>query len=68
MDWVKNGHRIFNQLQELPIPVIARVESYALGGGLELAMACDMIVASEEARFAQPEAGLGVMPGGNQSG
>ena len=63
MDWVKNGHRIFNQLQELPIPVIARVESYALGGGLELAMACDMIVASEEARFAQPEAGLGVMPG-----
>lgn len=63
MDWVKNGHRIFNQLQQLPVPVIARVESYALGGGLELAMACDMIIASEEARFAQPEAGLGVMPG-----
>lgn len=63
MDWVKNGHRIFNQLQQLPVPVIAKVESYALGGGLELAMACDMIIATEEARFAQPEAGLGVMPG-----
>lgn len=49
MDWVKNGHRIFNQLQQLPVPVIARVESYALGGGLELAMACDMIIACEEA-------------------
>lgn len=63
MDWVKNGHRIFNQLQQLPIPVIAKVESYALGGGLELAMACDMIIATENAKFAQPEASLGVMPG-----
>lgn len=63
IDWVKNGHRVFGMLQELPIPVIAKVESYALGGGLELAMACDMIVASENAKFAQPEASLGVMPG-----
>lgn len=63
MDWVKNGHRIFNKFQALPIPVIAKVEHYALGGGLELAMSCDMIIASEEARFAQPEASLGVMPG-----
>ena len=63
MDWVKNGHRIFNKLQHLPIPVIAKVESYALGGGLELCMACDMILASEDAKFAQPEASLGVMPG-----
>ena len=62
-DWVKNGHRIFRRLQELPVPVIAKVEKFALGGGLELAMSCDMIIASEEARFAQPEAGLGVMPG-----
>lgn len=61
--WVKNGHRIFNRLQALPVPVIAKVEKYALGGGLELAMSCDMILASEEARFAQPEASLGVMPG-----
>lgn len=62
-EWVKNGHRIFRRLQELPVPVIAKVEKFALGGGLELAMSCDMIIASEEARFAQPEAGLGVMPG-----
>ena len=54
-DWVKNGHRIFRRLQELPVPVIAKVEKFALGGGLELAMSCDMIIASEEARFAQPE-------------
>ena len=62
-DWVKNGHRIDNRLQALTVPVIATVESYCLGGGLELAMACDMIIATEEARFAQPEASLGVMPG-----
>lgn len=63
IDWVKNGHRIFGMLQELKIPVIAKVESYCLGGGLELAMACDMILCTEDAKFAHPEAGLGVMPG-----
>ncbi|WP_159441917.1 enoyl-CoA hydratase/isomerase family protein [Clostridium sp. Marseille-P2415] len=62
-DWVANGHRIFNRLQTLPVPVIAKVGKYALGGGLELAMACDMIIAGENARFGQPEASLGVMPG-----
>lgn len=61
--WVRNGHRIFNQFQALRQPVIAKVAKSALGGGLELAMACDMIVAGEEATFAHPEAGLGVMPG-----
>ena len=68
IDWVKNGHRIFGKLQELPIPVIAKIERYALGGGLELAMSCDMIIASEEAMFAQPEASLGVMPGWGGTG
>ena len=63
IDWVKNGHRVFGMFQKLPFPVIAVVESYALGGGLELAMSCDMILATENARFAQPEASLGVMPG-----
>lgn len=61
--WVRNGHRIFNQLQGLRQPVIAKVAKNAMGGGLELAMACDFIVAGEHAVFAHPEAGLGVMPG-----
>lgn len=61
--WVKNGHSIFSKLQDLSIPVIAKIDSYALGGGLELAMACDFIIAGEKAKFAQPEASLGVMPG-----
>lgn len=61
--WVENGHRIFDQLQQLKVPVIAKVAKSALGGGLELAMACDFIVAGENASFAHPEAGLGVMPG-----
>lgn len=62
-DWVLNGHRIFNRLQELSLPVIAKVAKFALGGGLELAMACDFIIAGEHAKFGQPEASLGVMPG-----
>lgn len=63
IDWVHNGHRIFNRLQELRLPVIAKVAQSALGGGLELAMACDFIVAGQDARFGHPEAALGVMPG-----
>lgn len=62
-DWVLNGHRIFNRLQDLGIPVIAKVAKFALGGGLELAMSADMIIAGEQAQFGQPEASLGVMPG-----
>jgi len=61
--WVMRGHRILNLLEDLPMPVVAVVEGYAIGGGLELAMACDLIFASETARFAQSEAGLGFIPG-----
>ena len=61
--WVERGHRVLNQLEDLPMPVVAVVEGYAMGGGLELAMACDLIFASDTARLAQSEAGLGFIPG-----
>ncbi len=61
--WVMLGHRVLNRLEDLPLPVVAVVEGYAMGGGLELAMACDLIFASDSARFAQSEAALGFIPG-----
>jgi enoyl-CoA hydratase len=61
--WVERGHRVFGALADLPVPVIAAVRGYCLGGGLELALACDFIAAAEGARFGLPEAGLGFVPG-----
>ncbi len=61
--WVKCGHDVLNQLEDLPCPSFAIVSGYAMGGGLELAMACDLILASPNARFAQSEAALGFIPG-----
>ena len=59
----KQGNDVFLKLESFPIPVIAAVGGYALGGGCELAMACDFRVCSEHAVFGQPEVGLGITPG-----
>ena len=59
----KMGNDIFLMIEKFPIPVIAAVNGFALGGGNELAMSCDIRICSENALFGQPEVGLGITPG-----
>ena len=59
----KKGNDVFRKIENLPIPVIAAVNGFALGGGCEISMSCDIRICSENAIFGQPEVGLGITPG-----
>ena len=59
----KHGNDVFRRIETLPIPTIAAINGFALGGGCELSMSCDIRICSETAVFGQPEVGLGITPG-----
>ena len=59
----KKGNDIFRKIETFPIPVIAAINGFALGGGCEISMSCDIRICSDNAIFGQPEVGLGITPG-----
>ena len=59
----KKGNDVFRKIETFPIPVIAAVNGFALGGGCEISMSCDIRICSDNAQFGQPEVGLGITPG-----
>jgi enoyl-CoA hydratase len=61
--FAERGHRLMTMMEAAPFPIVAAVNGFALGGGLELALACDFAVASSTAKLGLPEVGLGVIPG-----
>lgn len=67
-DWIGVGHRVFNALESLRCPTLAVVDGLAFGGGLELALACDLRIMVDGARLALPETGLGTVPGWGGAG
>ena len=62
-NFVRRGQALYQKISEFPIPVICAINGYALGGGCELALACDIRVAAENAKIGLPEATLGILPG-----
>jgi enoyl-CoA hydratase/3-hydroxyacyl-CoA dehydrogenase len=62
-EFTQLGHKVFRRIEEMDAIVIAAINGYALGGGMEMALACDIILASEKARVGLPEVGLGIHPG-----
>lgn len=64
LEYISRVQYVFNRLTQLSIPVIAALNGYTIGGGLELAMACDIRIAAQDAIFSMPETDLGIIPGG----
>lgn len=62
-DFSRYGQELFSRIERFPVPTVAAVNGYALGGGNELALSCDLRIAAKNAKFGQPEVGLGIIPG-----